>query len=89
MSCEAFPFLYLNMSGEMIYIVEQRLTAQRIDRTKANKVLNDILMAIFSPKMIAEVFKRQQLLTVTIVRQMFEKLAHSSIMKLNELSMNK
>jgi hypothetical protein len=37
MSCEAFPFLFLNMSGEMIYIVEQRLTAQRIDRTKANK----------------------------------------------------
>jgi hypothetical protein len=46
-------------------------------------------MAIFSPKLIGEVFKRQQLLTVAIVRQMFEKLAHSSIMKLNEQSMNR
>lgn len=37
MSTEALPILYLNMSGEMIYIVEQRLTAQNIELTKADK----------------------------------------------------
>ena len=36
-----------------------------------------------------EIFRKQKLLSVNVLRQMFEKLAHSSIMKLNEQSMNK
>ena len=39
MSREAFPVLYFNLGGEMIYIVEQRLTAQSIDTSKADKGL--------------------------------------------------
>ncbi|CAG2161210.1 unnamed protein product [Oppiella nova] len=89
MSREAFPVLYFNLGGEMIYIVEQRLTAQSIDTSKADKVIIDIFNAMFNPGLISEVFKKQQLLSVYAMRQMFEKLAHSSIMKLNDQSMNK
>ena len=40
MSIEALPVLYYNMSGEMLYIVEQRLNAQNIDSSKAEKGYN-------------------------------------------------
>lgn len=31
------PFLFLNLSGEMIYILDQRLRAQKVPTDKANK----------------------------------------------------
>lgn len=52
-------------------------------------VLNDIFIAAFTPPLMAEIFKKQKLLSMFAMRQMFEKLAHSSIMKLNEQSMSK
>lgn len=33
----AFPILYLNLSGEMMYIIEQRLEAQNVVRDKSIK----------------------------------------------------
>lgn len=37
LNVEPFPFIYLNMAGEMIYIIEQRLIAQSVDEEKATK----------------------------------------------------
>ena len=56
---------------------------------RVNAVLNDIFAAVFTPALMTEIFKKQKLLSIFAMRQMFEKLAHSSIMKLNEQSMNK
>ena len=37
MSLKAMPLLFLNMGGEMIYILDQRLRAQEIHQGKAGK----------------------------------------------------
>lgn len=37
MAHRALPLLYVNMGGEMLYILSQRLKAQRIDADKAHR----------------------------------------------------
>ena len=34
---QAFPILYLNLGGELLYIIEQRLQAQEISAEKSVK----------------------------------------------------
>mmetsp|Transcript_26541 Transcript_26541/g.60528 ORF Transcript_26541/g.60528 Transcript_26541/m.60528 type:complete len:307 (-) Transcript_26541:1948-2868(-) len=89
MSRFGMPILVLNLGGEMMYILEQRLVAQKIASEKAKKVIGDILRTMFNPKFIAELFKPQELYSSTSTRQIFERIAHSSIMKLSESSMDK
>lgn len=33
----AFPILYINLSGEMMYILEQRLQAQSVESEKSTR----------------------------------------------------
>ncbi len=40
-------------------------------------------------KFVSELFRQQEMYSMVSTRQIFDKLAHSSIMKLNETSMNK
>ncbi|CAF3139670.1 unnamed protein product [Rotaria socialis] len=77
------------MGGEMVYILDQRLSAQEIVDQKAAKVINDIVGAMFNSKFVDELFRPQELYPKKSVKQIFEKLAHSSIMRLNEASMDK
>lgn len=37
MSLKSFPIIFINMGGEMVYILDQRLSAQNIDGQKAVK----------------------------------------------------
>ena len=85
----AMPMVVLNLGGEMIYILNQRLQAQNIADEKSRKVLQDVVKAMFSSAFIEELFKPQQIYTLTSTKQIFEKLAHSSIMRLNQSSMDK
>lgn len=55
MALRAMPFVIVNLGGEMIYILEQRLRAQSIPPEKAVKVLHDVVKTMFSTKFIAEV----------------------------------
>ncbi len=52
-------------------------------------VVNDIVGSMFSVKFVEEVFRPQELYPKKAVKNIFEKLAHSSIMRLNEASMDK
>ncbi|CAF3973484.1 unnamed protein product, partial [Adineta steineri] len=81
--------IFINMGGEMVYILEQRLSAQEIVDQKATKVINDIVGAMFNGKFIEELFRPQELYPKRAVKHIFEKVAHSSIMRLNEASMDK
>lgn len=56
---------------------------------KSQKVLQDIVKTMFADKFIEEVFKPNQMYTLIETRQIFVRLAHSSIMRLNESSMQK
>lgn len=85
----AMPIIVINMGGEMVYILQQRLQAQKVADDKAVKVLQDVVRAMYSPLFITELFKPQEMYTSSSTRQIFEKLAHSSIMRLNKQSMEK
>jgi hypothetical protein len=37
MSLKSFPIIFINMGGEMVYILEQRLTAQEVNDQKSVK----------------------------------------------------
>ncbi|CAB4068012.1 unnamed protein product [Lepeophtheirus salmonis] len=74
----------------MMYIVNQRLIAQEVPPDRSLKVLNDIAGTMFNRKFIEEIFiNHQSLYNKEILRTMFEKLVHASIMRLNENSMEK
>lgn len=44
---------------------------------------------MFNPKFVDEIFKPKQIYTNDALQQIFRRLAHSSIMRLNETSMEK
>uniref|UniRef100_A0A2K5VFZ9 Organic solute carrier partner 1 n=1 Tax=Macaca fascicularis TaxID=9541 RepID=A0A2K5VFZ9_MACFA len=89
MSVRTLPLLFLNLGGEMLYILDQRLRAQNIPGDKARKVLNDIISTMFNRKFMEELFKPQELYSKKALRTVYERLAHASIMKLNQASMDK
>eukprot|EP00288_Rhodomonas_lens_P017833 CAMPEP_0177711876 /NCGR_PEP_ID=MMETSP0484_2-20121128/12096_1 /TAXON_ID=354590 /ORGANISM="Rhodomonas lens, Strain RHODO" /LENGTH=381 /DNA_ID=CAMNT_0019223641 /DNA_START=20 /DNA_END=1165 /DNA_ORIENTATION=- len=89
MSLLGMPLMVINLGGEMMYILEQRLVAQKIPPEKARKVIADIVRTMYNPKFIQELFKPQELYSSASTRQIFERIAHSSIMRLSESSMDK
>jgi hypothetical protein len=88
-SVVCMPILVINMGGEMMYILNQRLHAQNIPEEKATKVLSDVIRTMFTPVFLEELFKPQEIYSHISTKQIFDKLAHSSIMRLNKTSMDK
>ena len=84
MSLIALPLVIVNLGAEMVYILDQRLKAQCIAEDKSRMVLNDVVRTWFDDKLVAELFKPQQLYSLPATRQVFERIAHSSIMRLNQ-----
>ncbi|KAH9489142.1 Protein oscp1 [Bulinus truncatus] len=89
MSYKALPLLFMNLGGEMIYILDQRLSAQSIPIEKSKKVLTDIVSTMFNKKFMDEIFKPQNLYSKKAMRTVFDRIAHASIMRLNAASMDK
>uniref|UniRef100_A0A8C3H2F0 Organic solute carrier partner 1 n=1 Tax=Corvus moneduloides TaxID=1196302 RepID=A0A8C3H2F0_CORMO len=99
MSTRTLPLLFLNLGGEMLYILDQRLRAQSIPGEKARKdewtdvdrkrVMNDIISAMFKKNFMEELFKPQDLYSKKALRTVYDRLAHTSIMRLNQASMDK
>nr|XP_015204144.1 PREDICTED: protein OSCP1 isoform X1 [Lepisosteus oculatus] len=99
MSMRTLPLLFINLGGEMLYILDQRLRAQNIPADKAKKadwtdgdrkrVMNDIITTMFNKKFMEELFKPQELYSKKALRTVFDRLAHASIMRLNQASMDK
>ena len=84
MSLLAMPLIVVNLGAEMVYILHQRLKAQCVAEDKSWMVLNDVVSTWLDNRFIEELFKPQQLYSLTATRQIFERLAHSSIMRLNQ-----
>jgi len=83
------PILVLNMAGEMLYVLSQRLAAHKVPHGKARQVLSEIMSALFSTGFLEELLKPQPVFSTAAMRQVVERLAHSSVMRLNHSSMNK
>ena len=89
MSLLTLPLIFINLGGEMLYILEQRLSAQNIPEQKAEQVLKDIIEHMFKKSFITELFSPQPIFRKREMRSVFDRLAHTSIMKLNSASMGK
>lgn len=89
MSLKTLPILFLNLGGEMVYILDQRLRAQNIPDEKAKKVMHDILCTMLNQRFMLELFKPQDAYSKKAMRIVFDRLAHASIMRLNAASMDK
>ncbi|KAL5011115.1 hypothetical protein ScPMuIL_013420 [Solemya velum] len=89
MSQKTLPLLFINLGGEMVYILDQRLRAQNIPPEKSKKVLHDIISTMFHERFMEELFKPQSLYSKKALRTVFDRLAHASIMRLNAASMDK
>lgn len=83
MSLYAMPIVMANLGAEMIYILEQRLKAQQIPVDKGSKVLKDVVLTMFNQHFYSEVFRPQEVYNIGSTRQVFDRLAHSSIMRLS------
>lgn len=89
MAQHAMPFLIVNYGAEMVFILDQRLQAQSVASEKASKVLHDVIKAMFAPTFVDELLRPQPLYTPAQTKEIFDRLAHSSIMRLSENSMDK
>ena len=85
----AMPLLVLNLGGEMLYVLERRLSAQGIPDDKAAKVLGDVVANLLKRSFLEELFRPQEVYSSWAMRLVFDKLAHSSIMRLSADSMDK
>lgn len=89
MAKHAMPFLIINYGAEMVFILDQRLQAQNVTSDKSGKVLHDVVRAMFAPAFVEELMRPQNLYTPAATKEIFDRLAHSSIMRLSENSMDK
>jgi hypothetical protein len=86
---KVMPVLMYNLGGEMVYILSSRLKAQKIDADKSIKVIREVVSALFHNRLMQEFKKPNIVAKHERVRQTFECIVHSSIMKLNASSMSK
>jgi len=63
--------------------------AQKATDSKRQKVLHDMVQTMCYPRFLEEVFKPQEMYTMQAFKQIFNRLAHSSVMRLTEASMDK
>ncbi|XP_033330835.1 organic solute carrier partner 1 [Megalopta genalis] len=83
------PILYLNMGGEMLYVLQQRLKAQKISVEKSIQVLEGVTTALLSPKILSCIFEEESTSGMTALRSTLEAVVLSSIVKLDASSMDK
>uniref|UniRef100_A0A3Q2YL69 Organic solute carrier partner 1a n=1 Tax=Hippocampus comes TaxID=109280 RepID=A0A3Q2YL69_HIPCM len=89
MSMRTLPLVFINLGGEMLYILDQRLHAHSTSEDKSEKVMNDIVGTMFSQAFMDEILKPQLLYSHRTMKVVLTRLAHVSIMKLNAVSMEK
>ncbi|XP_036602791.1 protein OSCP1 [Trichosurus vulpecula] len=89
MSVRTLPLLFLNLGGEMLYILNQRLREQNVRADKVHRVMNDIISTMFNKKFLEELFKPQELYSKNALKTVYNRLAHTSIMGLSPGSMDK
>ncbi|XP_042290472.1 protein OSCP1a isoform X1 [Thunnus maccoyii] len=99
MSVRTLPLVFINLGGEMLYILDQRLRAHNTSEDNSEKgvwsendrkrVMNDIVGTMFSKAFMDELLKPQQLYSHRTLKTVLTRLAHASIMRLNPASMDK
>lgn len=84
--------LYLNLAGEVFYIIVHRMKSQKVKEEHQERVRNDISVAICHTTVIQNLLKGSlQILNLKLadVRILMDRIVHSSIMTVNAFSMEK
>jgi len=84
--------LYINLSGEVFYIISHRMKSQKVSEELQRRVYNDLSMCICHPTIIQNILKGSlQTLELSLadVRVLMDRIVHSSIMTVNAYSMEK
>ncbi|XP_049891211.1 protein OSCP1a isoform X2 [Epinephelus moara] len=99
MSVRTLPLVFINLGGEMLYILDQRLQALNTSEDNSEKgvwsendrkrVMNDIVGTLFSKDFMDELLKPQQLYSHRTMKTVLTRIAHASIMRLNPASMDR
>ncbi|XP_018533118.1 protein OSCP1 isoform X1 [Lates calcarifer] len=99
MSVRTLPLVFINLGGEMLYILDQRLQAQNTSEDNSEKgvwsendrrrVMNDIVGTMFNKAFMDELLKPQQLYSHRTLKTVLTRIAHASIMRLNPASMDR
>lgn len=85
MSLLCMPWIVINLGGEMLYVLEQRLAAQAVPPAKAARVLQDVVASLLDRAFCeSKLFVAQDTWSLASTKKIFERLAHSSIMRLSE-----
>ena len=58
MTQRILPILYVNLGGEMLHILDQRLNAQKVKPDQVSRVLHDIVATMFNRRFIEEIFMK-------------------------------
>uniref|UniRef100_A0A672HKY6 Organic solute carrier partner 1a n=1 Tax=Salarias fasciatus TaxID=181472 RepID=A0A672HKY6_SALFA len=89
MSVRTLPLVFINLGGEMLYILDQRLRAHNTSEDNSEKVISDIVGTLFSQSFMDELLKPQQLYSHRTMKTVLTRLAHASIMRLSPASMDR
>ncbi|XP_041665821.1 protein OSCP1a [Cheilinus undulatus] len=99
MSVRTLPLVFINLGGEMLYILDQRLRAQNTSEDNSEKgvwseydrkrVINDVVGTMFNKGFMDELLKPQQLYSHRTLKTVLTRIAHASIMRLNPASMDR
>ncbi|EPY19717.1 organic solute carrier partner 1 [Strigomonas culicis] len=87
MSQYAMPFLIVNYGVEMLFILNNRLAAQKNEASKVHQIMHDVTVTMFNDQFLDELFRPQKIYTVAATRDVFLSLSKSSIMHLSSNSM--
>ncbi|CRK89946.1 CLUMA_CG003675, isoform A [Clunio marinus] len=84
-------FLLINLGCEMLYIIDQRLTAQNIAKDKSALVLREVTMALLSPQFFQYIMTTftEELISISQVRILLADIACCSLMRLDMQSLDK
>ncbi|XP_065368695.1 protein OSCP1 [Calliphora vicina] len=87
-------FIMVNLGCEMLFVIDQRLKAQQIALDKSIQVIHDVTAVLLEPKFIDSLIvgstqPSAQLLTEDHCKFMLKDIATCSLMRLDDVSMDK
>jgi hypothetical protein len=85
----AMPLVLVNLGAEMLFVLDQRLQAQAVAPDKASRVITETVCSMLNPATLSAFLEPEDVFSQRSARRVFDKLAHSSIMRLNKPSMDK
>ncbi|CAJ1396437.1 unnamed protein product [Effrenium voratum] len=85
----AAPWLLLNLSCEMIFILHSRLDSNSADVRKSQRIVDDLVQTLVEPCNFSETLRPHALSSLAAAKASFSRLAHCSIARLEKGSMSK